>query len=190
MQEERTCPNCGGTYIADSNYRERKYCTRECAYAARKARGQTERVCATCGRAFMAKNVEIKRRGGKYCSRECWRANPPRTGAGPDAAARMSVERKGAGNPAYVGDKAGVATAHDRIRAERGKASDHECVSCGRPARDWALRHGVEQTKTARNGRVYSLNVADYMPMCRRCHVHYDHDAFPRYFGANAGRAA
>lgn len=190
MQAQRTCPHCGATFTADSNYRERKYCSKECGYAAKTARSHTERICGNCGVRFMAKNHEIRRGSGKYCSRACRDASHP--GPPRDLAVRMRVERRGAGNPAYVGDNAGFATAHDRIRAERGKASDCDCVSCGRPARDWALRHDAEQTKVARNGRVYSLNVDDYMPMCRRCHWHYDHpDGAPeRYFGANAWRAA
>jgi hypothetical protein len=192
MHEQRNCPHCGTTFIATSKYPEQKYCSKECGYAAKIARSHIERTCATCGKVFLAAKAEIKRRGGKYCSRDCYRANPPRTGSSPEQIALMKVERKGAGNPCYRGDAVTLGSAHDRIRAAKGRAGEYDCVNCGRPARDWALRHDAEQTKTARNGRVYSLNVDDYMPMCRRCHWHYDHpDGAPeRYFGANAWRAA
>lgn len=106
----------------------------------------------------------------------------------------MKVERLGAGNPCYRGDNIGIAAAHDRVRAAKGHARDHLCVDCGGPALDWALSHDAEETfeaKTTAHGRFYSLDVDDYMPMCRRCHIHYDRDGvFERYFGANARFAA
>lgn len=191
MHEDRTCPHCGAPFIADSDYWGRKYCSIACSYAARKSRGQVERVCETCGKTFMAKRAEVKRRGGKYCSRACYNANPPRIGSTPEAAARMRIERRAEGNPAFKGNAAGIAAAHDRVRSVRGKASDYPCVECGGVAYDWALSKGAETTYSApRTGRKYSLRIEDYMPMCRRCHVHYDHNGtFVQYFGANAHRA-
>lgn len=186
---ERTCPRCEGSFVVDSDYPGRKFCSRACAYAARRQRSSVERTCRTCGREFMAKRAEVRRRrdGVAYCSRACWRANPPRdTQYSAEAAARMR-ERRGSANPAFNGDAITVGSAHDRVRSLRGNAREHPCSECDAPARDWALRRDATERREATNGRAYSLRVEDYIPLCRRCHVHYDRDgAFPRYFGANA----
>lgn len=69
--------------------------------------------------------------------------------------------------------------AHGRLRLERGRAKEHDCVECGGPAHEWALKAdatdllfselGARKTLTA-----YSLNFDDYQPMCRDCHKAYD----------------
>jgi hypothetical protein len=59
------------------------------------------------------------------------------------------------------------AAKHKRLRKTRGKASDHQCARCDNAARDWAQVH-------AENGED---PWADYVPLCRSCHVRYDHDA-------------
>jgi hypothetical protein len=186
MQTQRTCPQCGSPFMVTSKNPHQVNCSRPCADAGRKARCRVEKPCGHCGAMFVTKRHEVARGGGKYCSRAC--ADAERPGFPPDHAERMRIERKGSGNPAFRGDRIGLAAAHDRVRALRGYAREHKCVECGGQARDWALSHDVEETCVApRTGRLYSLNIDDYMPMCRRCHVHYDHGGeFQRYFGANA----
>lgn len=174
MQDQRICPHCSEPFVVDRDYPGRKFCSRTCAYANRKARSHIERVCRSCGETFMAKGAEVRRRGGMYCSRACWRANPPRVGSSPEMAERMRVERRGAGNPAYRGDAITFGAAHDRVRAVRGRAAEHACIGCGETAKDWALSRDAEATRVAPNGRRYSLDVEDYAAMCRTCHVRYD----------------
>jgi hypothetical protein len=65
--------------------------------------------------------------------------------------------------PNWKGDQAGYAARHDRVKTVRGKASNHPCVTCGKPARDWAEIHGTGGFK-----------FDDYQPMCRVCHREYD----------------
>jgi hypothetical protein len=58
---------------------------------------------------------------------------------------------------------------HRRVRTRRGKASGHPCVKHAeigvtKPARDWAQIHGTD-----------GLDLwADYVPLCKSCHVRYD----------------
>src|SRR6516162_9895739 len=54
-------------------------------------------------------------------------------------------------------------TIHSRIVAERGKASKHDCVDCGKQARDWTHIYDTER------GDIYN-----YEPKCRSCHVAVD----------------
>lgn len=173
---DRTCPQCGAAFVVDSRYLDRKFCSAACGYANRTARNRVEVVCP-CGATFVTKRHEVARGGGKFCSRACWRAHHPRTGATPENAARMQVERLREGNPTWRGDAIGIAAAHDRVRAVRGRAGTHACVDCGGPARDWALRHDSQDRRHAPNGRAYSILIEDYQPMCRGCHIRYDRAA-------------
>lgn len=72
--------------------------------------------------------------------------------------------------------------AHKRITQRRGKATEHECVSGGHRAQQWAYKGGShhEQTGWVSNGgghfywTVWSPDPADYQPMCIPCHRAYD----------------
>jgi hypothetical protein len=74
--------------------------------------------------------------------------------------------------PSYI-------SAHQRVSAQRGKASDHPCVDCGEPAADWSYDHsGVQEHQGVGKGRNsklrYSLDVYAYQPRCHPCHVSFD----------------
>ena len=64
---------------------------------------------------------------------------------------------------AKSGEPIGYFGRHRRVRMARGRAADQLCVGCGCQARDWAQIHGTT-----------GENVADYRPMCKRCHFAYD----------------
>jgi hypothetical protein len=66
---------------------------------------------------------------------------------------------------------------HYRLVRDFGSASTHVC-SCSEPASDWAYQH-TGQPLQAENGRLYSDDLSDYAPMCRRCHVNLDHKHDP-----------
>jgi len=69
------------------------------------------------------------------------------------------------------------------VRWERGRASERSCWRCLEndvvtPASDWAQVHGTD-----------GLDVlADYMPLCRRCHNNYD-GTIPKKLGMQNTRA-
>lgn len=75
--------------------------------------------------------------------------------------------------------------AHSRVRAARGSASQHSCVSCNRQAEDWSYRGGSprEVTETRRRPDsqdltlTYSPDPVDYDPRCRSCHRTLDFHA-------------
>lgn len=52
---------------------------------------------------------------------------------------------------------------HGRLKYQRGSASAHPCVDCGKPARDWSQRHDTDPT-----------DVMSYEPRCRADHMRYD----------------
>ena len=56
---------------------------------------------------------------------------------------------------------------HSRLRRERGRAAECDCVECADRALDWAQIHGTTGRDIWR----------DYQPMCRKCHMAYDYDA-------------
>ncbi len=59
------------------------------------------------------------------------------------------------------------AAKHKRLRKVRGRAADHPCVKCSAQARDWAQIHTEDGTDPW----------ADYVPLCRKCHLNYDYEA-------------
>lgn len=74
----------------------------------------------------------------------------------------------------WTGDDVGYKGAHDRARAAiRGLP----CVHCGATSRVEAALIAGHGTKTDKQGRAYSPDPTDYMPLCKRCHYVYDgHD--------------
>ena len=65
---------------------------------------------------------------------------------------------------------------HRRLKIDLGFASEYSCVNCFDVADEWSLMHRQEcdvhyDTHT---GKPYSLDLNDYMPMCKSCHVKYD----------------
>jgi hypothetical protein len=52
---------------------------------------------------------------------------------------------------------------HELVRKVRGKASEHKCIDCGEPAREWSQRHDTE-----------GIDPSDYDPRCCSCHQKYD----------------
>lgn len=53
---------------------------------------------------------------------------------------------------------------HREIQKNRGSASEHSCVDCNGPAKDWCHRFDTEPT-----------NVLNYDPRCQSCHRKYDY---------------
>lgn len=83
-------------------------------------------------------------------------------------------------NGRWTGDNASYFAVHLRLKHFRGPASCYDCVSCGRPARQWAYDKrdaGARlDAKATRSGRPleYSVRLYHYMPLCHRCHVAFD----------------
>lgn len=65
------------------------------------------------------------------------------------------------------------AQAHLRLKIDRGRPREYECVSCGAQAREWAYMGGCPDERTER-GRKYSVDQSRYAPMCVSCHRRQD----------------
>lgn len=72
------------------------------------------------------------------------------------------------------------AGAHQRLRRLRGSAADYVCVDCGGSAADWSYT-GESTDELVDNALStplrYSLNLDDYEPRCRSCHLRLDRAA-------------
>ena len=64
---------------------------------------------------------------------------------------------------------------HKRLRRQRGNAKDFTCP-CGKPALDWAYQYtaGDQELRGVDGKGPYSVNLDDYLPMCRACHRRFD----------------
>ena len=71
-------------------------------------------------------------------------------------------------------DDVGTRAAHDRVRTDRGPATDYACTDCGRPAAHWSYDHRDPDERTSPEGYPYSLNTEHYEPRCVPCHKHFD----------------
>ena len=86
------------------------------------------------------------------------------------------------------GDSTGYYAVHYRLR-KRGPASDHACVDCGAPAKEWAYdrQDPNELVGIAGGAQVtYSADLDRYQPRCGSCHKRLDqghrrHDASGRF---------
>lgn len=90
-------------------------------------------------------------------------------------------QRKACGNTAAHRRLSSVAycTAHDRCRSDRGKASDHTCVDCGKQAHDWSYNHDdPNECVDEGTGAPYSTDPGHYSPRCMRCHRIFDGHPF------------
>lgn len=72
----------------------------------------------------------------------------------------------------------GYAAMHARVRTDRGRAAEWNCVDCSGQATDWTLKYNASDRRQAGEGReqgsFYSINVWDYEPRCADCHKAYD----------------
>lgn len=78
--------------------------------------------------------------------------------------------------------------AHSAVVKARGKASEHLCVNCRGPAKDWALMSLVnaeQDTWTVHKGKWFSQSIWEYSPMC-----HQDHITLDAVFGIRRDKAS
>lgn len=64
---------------------------------------------------------------------------------------------------------------HDRLRAMRGCASDHPCVDCCGPAKEWSWEGGSIETY---GDKVFVDDFDQYVPRCQSCHRRKDGTGF------------
>lgn len=94
---------------------------------------------------------------------------------------RIASAQAGARGHNWRGAQVGYGGAHKRHRA----SLPLECAHCGtvEGRLDVALRSAVPESRLVfceKRGRCYSVDPADYLRLCRSCHVRYDRDALAR----------
>lgn len=103
------------------------------------------------------------------CRCDCGNETKVRTGC----LNRGSTQRCGSGQHRER-NAVGYGAAHERVRRQRGNASEYKCVDCGEPAQHWSYDHAdpgelvsvASQTK----GITYSTDPTHYEPRCVPCH--------------------
>lgn len=116
-------------------------------------KGTVEKTCLVCAKPFMALPAEIKRGGGKVCSRECYYKHQKMT------------RPRDAESWAWKGDEVGKAALHNWVERKLGKP--RKCEHCGTEEAshyDWANK-----------SQEYKRDLTDWMRLCRKCHAKYDY---------------
>ena len=77
-------------------------------------------------------------------------------------------------DPERVGDAAGYAAVHRRLRVA-GPIAERPCVECGAPAEEWAYDHTApDERRDDKTGLPFTTDLSHYQPMCRKCHRAFD----------------
>ena len=69
------------------------------------------------------------------------------------------------------------AAVHQRLRKQRGSASQHRCVDCENPAAEWSYDHADPDELVDSHCGVpvrYSIDLNHYAPRCKVCHAYLD----------------
>ena len=109
--------------------------------------------CEECKREMEVLESEIKRGGGKVCSRDCYYKYLKR------------IRPKDEKSWAWKGNKVGNTALHNWV--ERHKGKPRKCEHCGTTTAkkyDWA---NVSQK--------YKRELGDWVRLCRKCHAKYDY---------------
>jgi hypothetical protein len=108
-------------------------------------------VTCPCGVQFHAASSEVARRGRTYCSQACYH-----------------LFMRGEATRLWKGDAVSYSVLHRWVRQEKGPPT--QCSFCG--TTDGPL-------EWANISHEYHREVADWMPLCARCHRRYDRYARP-----------
>lgn len=145
----KSCTECGDTYYAKG------YCVKHYF----KSRRTTTRELIPEGAQCSTEGCERPVRAKMLCAYHYDRKRQGRT----------ATSKVGQGRGRAKKEVVGYRAAHLRVEQLKGKAATHNCV-CGKPAQEWALDPLATHTHKDEQGRVWSLNIDDYMPMCCKHH--------------------
>lgn len=110
----------------------------------------------------------------------------PECGSRKSASAKTCLscqDRNGDKGSNWRGDAIEYTGAHYRLVARRGRASEHPCAHCGKPADEWAYDGEDPDERRNTRGRddaPFSLDPDHYMPLCMLCHRRFDLADKPR----------
>ena len=157
----KTCIKCGTiksihlfykhSKMADGYLNECIECTKN---RVKKSSRNIKKNCLICGKEFGTCIQEIKRGGGKVCSRDCYYERSRR------------IIKRGKESPSWKGDKVSKNTIHRRLEKKLGKPK--LCEFCRTTDKnklyDWANKSGK-----------YLEDPKDWIRLCRQCHAKYDY---------------
>ena len=72
------------------------------------------------------------------------------------------------------GDDIQYRAVHQRIRMQRGPATNYQCVDCGEQAAHWSYDHADPNERIDKNRCAYSIDVDRYQSRCIPCHRLFD----------------
>jgi hypothetical protein len=166
-----TCP-CGAEFeLAPWQVtKERKYCSKTCAYRYRTRPSGLKYEIRAVNRAWRKPgdppNATSFKRGQKPWNEGVKGTHfSPATEFKPDTTSGPANIRWGGGPGQRNMDRAGYATLHSRVKARRGRASEHECALA-----DETCKGRMEWANVSRE----YLGVDDFMPLCQSHHGRYD----------------
>lgn len=150
----KSCKECGDTYYAKG------YCVKHYFKSRRKTTRQLIPEGAECIVEGCSKQVRCKDRCRyHYDVMRGYRKPTPNLGQG------RGRDKK---------EVTGYRAAHIRVEQAKGKASTHQCIKCNDQAQEWALDPTAVHTYEDEQGRVWSMNIDDYYPMCCSDHRRLD----------------
>lgn len=119
--------------------------------------------------------IAIRRTGQQWlCTCDC--GNTRRASAGE---LNRTGDKNTCGTPGrHLNDFVQYHAAHERVKRERGPASNHRCADCGRAAYHWSYDHEdpdeVVSNEERIKGVAYSLKTEHYVARCVPCHKVFD----------------
>jgi endogenous inhibitor of DNA gyrase (YacG/DUF329 family) len=189
----KKCIVCDKEFVTKSKL----FCSRVCFYKFQDKR--IEKICKICGKKFKRKQIEIEKKGGKFCSYRCYwkdllgRPNTSKTKfkkgqkawnkglngnnyLSPEAKKKMSVWKDKFENksPRWKGMKAGYFAKHIHIVKHYGHAPQCEyCKVIGKKifAGGNRYRWSIEWANVS--GK-YLRDRNDYVGLCKACHMKFD----------------
>ena len=155
----KECSKCKKTLSLDDFYKHPETgdkrlgkCKSCCKRDNKTSNGKYKRVCVICTTTFFTTLTEIKRGGGNCCSRKCWYIH------------FNNIVKREEQSPNWIGDTVGKKGVHAWIVRKLG--SPRKCSHCSTISTrfyDWANISGQ-----------YKRDIADWIRLCRACHVLFD----------------
>lgn len=156
----KECSKCNQNKPLDEYYKHpltsdgRMAKCKDCAKEYARSGNRTEkRKCSVCTTKFYTNKTEVKRGGGKFCSRACWYKHFRET---------VPTEHK---SWAWKGGNVGKGGLHNWVQKHKGKPRKCEhCHTTKAKQYDWA---NISQE--------YKRDVNDFKRLCRSCHAKFDY---------------
>lgn len=173
------CVVCGKSFTYWT-YRKSTCCSRKCASTLsngvpkptkQRPDSYVTLSCQICGKPYTVHKIFTTKRNSRFCSKECQFVS-------------MSVERRGAGNPQYIGgtqypDRGASWSTQRKLALKRDGG---KCRICGKKPKKGQKRvvdvHHIRPYREFNGDHVTANQLMNLITLCRQCHVDVeDHGA-------------